>query len=48
MTPTLLLFQQPFGMNTLVGPIPLSGILTGTTLILSGQIRRNEKDGLGY
>jgi multidrug efflux pump subunit AcrB len=45
-TPTLLLFQQPFGINALVGLIALSGILMRNTLILIGQIRQNEKDGL--
>ncbi|HKY73485.1 MAG TPA: efflux RND transporter permease subunit, partial [Nitrospira sp.] len=44
--PTLLLFQQPFGINALVGLIALSGILMRNTLILIGQIRHNEKDGL--
>lgn len=44
--PTLLLFQQPFGINALVGLIALSGILMRNTLILIGQIRDNEKDGL--
>jgi multidrug efflux pump subunit AcrB len=44
--PTLLLFQQPFGINALVGLVALSGILMRNTLILIGQIRQNEKDGL--
>ena len=44
--PTLLVFQQPFGINALVGLIALSGILMRNTLILIGQIRHNEKDGL--
>jgi multidrug efflux pump subunit AcrB len=44
--PTLLLFGQPFGINALVGLIALSGILMRNTLILIGQIRQNEKDGL--
>src|SRR5207302_619642 len=44
--PTLLLFQQPFGINSLVGLVALSGILMRNTLILIGQIRTNEKDGL--
>jgi multidrug efflux pump subunit AcrB len=44
--PTLLLFKQPFGINALVGLIALSGILMRNTLILIGQIRQNEKDGL--
>lgn len=44
--PTLLLFQQPFGINALVGLIALSGILMRNTLILLGQIRHNELSGL--
>ena len=44
--PTLLLFRQPFGINALVGLIALSGILMRNTLILVGQIRQNENDGL--
>lgn len=44
--PTLLIFQQPFGINALVGLIALSGILMRNTLILIGQIRDNEKAGL--
>ncbi|WP_323893008.1 efflux RND transporter permease subunit [Aeromonas allosaccharophila] len=44
--PTLLLFQQPFGINALVGLIALSGILMRNTLILIGQIRENEQAGL--
>ncbi|WP_249582352.1 efflux RND transporter permease subunit [Pseudomonas viridiflava] len=44
--PTLLLFNQPFGINALVGLIALSGILMRNTLILIGQIDQNEKDGL--
>ena len=44
--PTLLLFQQPFGFNALIGLIALSGILMRNTLILIGQIRSNEEDQL--
>src|SRR5207247_3411458 len=44
--PTLLLFHQPFGFNALIGLIALSGILMRNTLILIGQIRSNEEDGL--
>jgi len=44
--PTLLIFQQPFGINALVGLVALSGILMRNTLILIGQIRSNEKEGL--
>jgi multidrug efflux pump subunit AcrB len=42
--PTLLLFDQPFGFNALIGLIALSGILMRNTLILIGQIRNNEED----
>src|SRR5205809_1319033 len=44
--PTLLIFQQPFGINALVGLVALSGILMRNTLILIGQFRHNEKEGL--
>lgn len=44
--PTLLAFQQPFGINALVGLIALSGILMRNTLILIGQIHQNEQAGL--
>ncbi|RZT11483.1 Multidrug efflux pump subunit AcrB [Duganella sp. CF402] len=44
--PTLLLFQQPFGINALVGLVALSGILMRNTLILIGQIHHNEAEGL--
>lgn len=44
--PTLLAFNQPFGINALVGLIALAGILMRNTLILIGQIHDNEKDGL--
>jgi multidrug efflux pump subunit AcrB len=44
--PTLILFQQPFGINALVGLIALSGILMRNTLILIGQIHQNEQEGL--
>lgn len=44
--PTLLLFQQPFGINALVGLIALSGILMRNTLILIGQIQQNKEAGL--
>ncbi len=43
--PTLLLFQQPFGINALVGLVALSGILMRNTLILIGQIHHNEQEG---
>ncbi|STR71877.1 Cation/multidrug efflux pump [Raoultella ornithinolytica] len=44
--PALLLFNQPFGINALVGLIALSGILMRNTLILIGQIHHNERQGL--
>lgn len=44
--PTLLIFQQPFGINALVGLIALSGILMRNTLILIGQIQHNQQAGL--
>jgi multidrug efflux pump subunit AcrB len=42
--PTLILFQQPFGINALVGLVALSGILMRNTLILIGQIHHNEQE----
>ncbi|AOJ15127.1 efflux RND transporter permease subunit [Burkholderia vietnamiensis] len=44
--PTLLLFNQPFGINALVGLIALSGILMRNTLILIGQIEQNAHLGM--
>ena len=44
--PTLLLFNQPFGINALVGLIALSGILMRNTLILIGQIEHNAREGM--
>jgi multidrug efflux pump subunit AcrB len=44
--PTLIIFQQPFGINALVGLIALSGILMRNTLILIGQIEHNKQVGL--
>ena len=44
--PTLIAFQQPFGINALVGLVALSGILMRNTLILIGQIHHNEATGL--
>lgn len=44
--PTLLIFNQPFGINALVGLIALSGILMRNTLILIGQIHHNTQEGL--
>ena len=44
--PILLLFNQPFGFNAILGLIGLSGILMRNTLILIGQIHTNEEEGL--
>ncbi len=44
--PTLLLFHQPFGFNAILGLIALSGILMRNTLILVGQIKTNQEEGL--
>ena len=44
--PALLIFQQPFGFNAILGLIGLSGILMRNTLILIGQIHSNQTDGL--
>lgn len=44
--PALLIFQQPFGFNAILGLIGLSGILMRNTLILIGQIHTNQADGL--
>lgn len=44
--PTLLIFQQPFGFNAILGLIGLSGILMRNTLILIGQIHTNQEEGL--
>jgi len=44
--PALLLFQQAFGFNAILGLIGLSGILMRNTLILMGQIQSNQADGL--
>lgn len=44
--PALLIFQQPFGFNAILGLIGLSGILMRNTLILIGQIHTNQEEGL--
>ena len=44
--PVLLLFNQPFGFNAILGLIGLSGILMRNTLILVVQIEHNLKEGL--
>lgn len=44
--PTLLLFNQPFGFNTIIGLIGLAGIIMRNTLIMIDQIHINERAGL--
>lgn len=44
--PVLLLFNQPFGFNAILGLIGLSGILMRNTLILTQQIKDNQAAGL--
>jgi len=44
--PVLLLFQQPFGFDAILGLIGLAGILMRNTLILIGQIHTNQAEGL--
>lgn len=44
--PTLLLFNQPFGFNAILGLIGLAGILMRNTLILTEQIKENKAAGL--
>src|SRR4029077_9190229 len=44
--PTLLLFHQPFGFNAILGLIALAGIVMRNTLILIGQIKTNQEEGL--
>jgi multidrug efflux pump subunit AcrB len=44
--PALLLSHQPFGFNAILGLIGLAGILMRNTLILIGQIRTNQENGL--
>ncbi len=44
--PTLILFRQPFGFNAILGLIALAGILMRNTLILIGQIKTNQDEGL--
>ena len=47
--PTLILFNQPFGFNAILGLIGLSGILIRNTLILVDQIQHDKAAGLsGY
>jgi multidrug efflux pump subunit AcrB len=44
--PALILFNQPFGFNAILGLIGLAGILMRNTLILTEQIKQNQSDGL--
>ena len=44
--PALLLFNQPFGFNAILGLIGLAGILMRNTLILTEQIKDNKAAGL--
>ncbi len=44
--PTLILFNQAFGFNAILGLIGLSGILIRNTLILVDQIQREKEAGL--
>jgi multidrug efflux pump subunit AcrB len=44
--PTLLMFNQPFGFNAILGLIGLAGILMRNTLILTEQIKDNQAAGL--
>jgi len=47
--PALLIFNQPFGFNAILGLIGLAGILMRNTLILTEQIKENSVAGLdGY
>jgi multidrug efflux pump subunit AcrB len=46
MVPTLLIFNQAFGFNAIVGFFGLAGIIMRNTLILIGQIHANEHEGL--
>lgn len=44
--PTLLLFNQPFGFNVILGVTGLAGIIMRNTLILIGQIHTNRQENL--
>lgn len=44
--PILILFNQPFGFNAIIGTSALAGILMRNTLILIDQIHINEEHGL--
>jgi multidrug efflux pump subunit AcrB len=43
--PALLIFNQPFGFNAILGLIGLAGILMRNTLILTEQIKENQTAG---
>jgi multidrug efflux pump subunit AcrB len=44
--PILLVFNQPFGFNAILGLTGLAGILMRNTLILTEQIKENQREGL--
>ena len=44
--PALIIFNQPFGFNAILGLIGLAGILMRNTLILTEQIKENRAAGL--
>jgi len=44
--PMLIVFNQPFGFNAILGLIGLAGILMRNTLILTEQIKENKREGL--
>ncbi|MGE3849491.1 MAG: efflux RND transporter permease subunit [Gammaproteobacteria bacterium] len=44
--PTLLIFNQPFGFNAIIGLIGLAGIIMRNTLILIAQIEENRQAGM--
>lgn len=44
--PVLIVFDQPFGFNAILGLIGLAGILMRNTLILTEQIKENQDAGL--
>ncbi len=44
--PALLMFNQPFGFNAILGLIGLAGILMRNTLILTEQIKENRASGI--
>src|SRR5437870_13270939 len=46
LVPILLIFHQPFGFDAILGLIALAGILMRNTLILIGQIKTNQEEGL--